>query len=207
MKQSDIDKRIVEFNNLWMNKKVPCPKHFNAPGLDGQCTSGVANFIEYVYGYIFKSMPNAKNWADGRYNDKWEIKDIKYATKGCIIVSTTGTYGHVMIGAGNYGQGKGVFEQNSGWLHTDGTKDKTWKQSINKNRTYGQYCLIYKDLIKDTPAEKPQGAIYHIVVKGETLSAIAKRYKSTWQKIYEDNKTVIGSNPNLIKVGTKLIIK
>ena len=46
----------------------------------------------------------------------------------------------------------------------------------------------------------------YIVQKGDNLTKIAKKYNTTWKKIYEDNKDVIGDNPNLIKVGQKLII-
>ncbi len=44
----------------------------------------------------------------------------------------------------------------------------------------------------------------YIVKKGDTLSAIAKRYNTTYQKIAGDNGI---SNPNKIYVGQKLIIK
>lgn len=47
----------------------------------------------------------------------------------------------------------------------------------------------------------------YVVKKGDTLSGIAKKFGTTWQKIYEDNKSVIGSNPNTIYAGQKLIIK
>lgn len=47
----------------------------------------------------------------------------------------------------------------------------------------------------------------YIVKEGDNLSSIAKKYNTTWQKIYEDNKSVIGDNPNLILPNTKLIIK
>ena len=47
----------------------------------------------------------------------------------------------------------------------------------------------------------------YVVKKGDTLSGIASKYGTTWQKIYEDNKSVIGSNPNTIYAGQKLIIK
>ena len=47
----------------------------------------------------------------------------------------------------------------------------------------------------------------YTVVKGDTLSAIAKKFNTTWQIIYEDNKNVIGNNPNLIKPGQILTIK
>lgn len=52
-----------------------------------------------------------------------------------------------------------------------------------------------------------ENVIKYTVKKGDTLSGIAKKYNTTWQKIYEDNKSVIGSNPNLIKPGQVLIIK
>lgn len=49
--------------------------------------------------------------------------------------------------------------------------------------------------------------ITYTVKKGDTLSSIAKQYNTTWTKIYENNKNIIGSNPNLIQIGTKLTIK
>lgn len=49
--------------------------------------------------------------------------------------------------------------------------------------------------------------IKYIVKKGDNLDSIAKKYNTTWQKIYNDNKSIIGNNPNLIKVGQVLIIK
>lgn len=48
-----------------------------------------------------------------------------------------------------------------------------------------------------------QETIY-IVKKGDTLSAIAKKYNTTYQKIAKDNNI---SNPNLIYPNQKLIIK
>lgn len=44
----------------------------------------------------------------------------------------------------------------------------------------------------------------HVVSRGETLSGIARRYGTTYQKIAKDNDI---KNPNLIYVGQKLIIK
>lgn len=62
------------------------------------------------------------------------------------------------------------------------------------------------------PVQDIINAIYrkdktYIVKRGDTLSGIAKKYKTTWQKIYNDNKAVIGKDPNKIKAGQKLIIK
>lgn len=47
----------------------------------------------------------------------------------------------------------------------------------------------------------------YIVQPGDNLTQIANKYNTTWQKIYTDNKIVIGNNPDLIQIGTKLIIK
>lgn len=46
----------------------------------------------------------------------------------------------------------------------------------------------------------------YTVQKGDTLSSIAKKYNTTWEKIYEKNKVTIGSDPNLIKPGQVLNI-
>lgn len=47
----------------------------------------------------------------------------------------------------------------------------------------------------------------YIVQKGDNLTKIAKKFNTTWQKIYEDNKDIIGNNPNLIYPNQQLIIK
>jgi len=49
---------------------------------------------------------------------------------------------------------------------------------------------------------------WYVVKKGDTLSGIAAKFPEsvTWQKIYEANRDVIGSNPNRIKPGQTLRI-
>lgn len=46
----------------------------------------------------------------------------------------------------------------------------------------------------------------YIVQKGDSLDSIAHKFGVSWQSIYEKNKNVIGSNPNLIKPEQKLKI-
>ena len=46
----------------------------------------------------------------------------------------------------------------------------------------------------------------YIVKSGDTLSGIANKYGTTWQNIYNNNRDIIGSNPNLIKPGQVLKI-
>ena len=47
---------------------------------------------------------------------------------------------------------------------------------------------------------------YYVVKKGDNLTKIAKKYKTTWQNIYNKNKDIIGNNPNLIYPGQILYI-
>jgi LysM repeat protein len=57
--------------------------------------------------------------------------------------------------------------------------------------------------------EPPLAGTTYTVVRGDTLWAIAKRFYgsgSKWSTIYESNRGVIGSNPNLIKPGQVLVI-
>ena len=55
-----------------------------------------------------------------------------------------------------------------------------------------------------TAVKKDPEVVTYTVKKGDTLSAIAKKYGTTYQKIAKDNGI---ANPNLIYPGQKLIIK
>jgi nucleoid-associated protein YgaU len=49
----------------------------------------------------------------------------------------------------------------------------------------------------------------HTVVRGDSLSKIAQHYygkAGLWRKLYDANKDVVGSNPDLIKPGQVLTI-
>lgn len=66
---------------------------------------------------------------------------------------------------------------------------------------------VVKNKTERPPAEKPttSGKVY-VVKSGDSLYKIAKKYGTTWQALYNKNKTVIGGNPNLIKPGQKLTL-
>ena len=58
-----------------------------------------------------------------------------------------------------------------------------------------------------TAPRAPTAAQSYTVVKGDSLSKIAKRFygdPGKWRKLYEVNRQVVGSNPDLIKPGQVL---
>ena len=57
--------------------------------------------------------------------------------------------------------------------------------------------------VEDTSSSSP---ITYVVQKGDNLSKIARMYGLTWQDIYNANRGVIGSNPNLIYPGQSFVI-
>ncbi|MGW5497909.1 transglycosylase family protein [Streptomyces olivaceoviridis] len=69
---------------------------------------------------------------------------------------------------------------------------------------------------RSTPAQAPErpaatthrGAPHgdYTVRQGDTLSTIAARHGTTWQRIYAANKAVIGDDPNLIVPGQRLAL-
>jgi LysM repeat protein len=70
--------------------------------------------------------------------------------------------------------------------------------------------------VKSVPAKTPERSGAHTgrsashgdytVREGDTLSAIAERHGTTWQRIYAANKQVIGEDPNLIVPGQRLAL-
>ncbi|MFH9085508.1 transglycosylase family protein [Streptomyces sp. NPDC017673] len=70
--------------------------------------------------------------------------------------------------------------------------------------------------VRSTPAKTPErpatttgrGAPHgdYTVRRGDTLSTIAARHGTTWQRIYAANKAVIGDDPNLIVPGQRLAL-
>jgi len=84
----------------------------------------------------------------------------------------------------------------------------TTYQKLAKYNGIANPNLIYPgQRIRIPEASGKVEKITYVVKSGDNLSKIAKAYNTSWQKIYKDNKDVIGKNPNLIYPGQKLIIK
>ena len=102
------------------------------------------------------------------------------------------------------------------WGENDGTKDISFSLEFTEYRKVN----VVKSKIKEPvppvvvpaatqrPAQAVESTTY-TVVKGDNLSKIAKRLtgnSANWKAIYNQNKGVIGGNPNLIYPGQKLVI-
>lgn len=107
------------------------------------------------------------------------------------------------------------------WGENDGTGDISYTLSMKEYRTVSVPASV---LVKEQPAQpaaagsdggtsgrdQPEttGTQSYTVKSGDSLSAIARKLtgSTNWQTIYEQNKAVIGSNPNMIKPGQVLTI-
>lgn len=79
---------------------------------------------------------------------------------------------------------------------------KSHKVDIDKAKA--DMLLKQKNMMKKAKEVKK-----HVVVSGDTLSGIAKKYYNDagkYMKIYEANKDLIGDDPDLIKPGMELVI-
>lgn len=63
--------------------------------------------------------------------------------------------------------------------------------------------LIFPGQVFSLPSEKKKT---YTVKSGDTLSAIAVEHNTSWQALYEANKSVVGGNPDVIEVGQELVV-
>ncbi len=60
-----------------------------------------------------------------------------------------------------------------------------------------------------SPASANTSAAYtetYVVVAGDRLASIARRYCTTWQEVYDLNRQTLGSNPNYLPAGTTITV-
>lgn len=102
------------------------------------------------------------------------------------------------------------------WGENDGTKDINFTLEFKEYRKVKVKTKKKKEPLPKqvTPAATDRSAkevksTAYTVVSGDNLSKIAKNItgnSANWQAIYEQNKGVIGGNPNLIYPGQQLVI-
>ncbi len=102
------------------------------------------------------------------------------------------------------------------WGENDATKDINFTLEFKEYRKVKVKTTKKKEKVtkKVNPAATQRAAkevksTTYTVVKGDNLSKIAKNLtgsSANWQAIYNQNKGVIGGNPNLIYPGQQLVI-
>lgn len=102
------------------------------------------------------------------------------------------------------------------WGENDGTKDINFTLEFKEYRKVtvkqSQTRETVTNNITTTATQRTSKSVTsttYTVIKGDNLSKIAKNVtgsSSNWQAIYNQNKSVIGSNPNLIYPGQRLTI-
>ncbi len=122
----------------------------------------------------------------------------------------TGNHTHLQVARGVY---RGIYKNVYGWymLVNEIAPNKVFsllkgyntvlKTSASWNWVASASYTAPKPVVISKPIST--GVIY-TVQRGDTLSAIAKKYKTTYKKIAKDNGI---ANPNKIRTGQKLIIK
>ncbi len=85
----------------------------------------------------------------------------------------------------------------------------TVNELVKLNDIKNPNLIITGNTLKIKSKIKPNEIIHktYTVKNGDNLSLIARKYNTTWQKIYSLNKDIIGQNPNLIKPGQILKIE
>ncbi|WP_346622831.1 LysM domain-containing protein [Blastococcus montanus] len=56
------------------------------------------------------------------------------------------------------------------------------------------------------PAPAPSASGAYVVRPGDTLGRIAARHGISWQQLHATNRAVIGANPNVLRVGQRLVL-
>lgn len=141
-------------------------------------------------------------------NGRWGLGS-GYSFRGCIINPAIGDVHYVEPTPTPTPSGETIYVVVKGdTLSRIASLYGTTYQKLAEYNGIANPNLIYPGQhIRIPEASGKVETITYVVKPGDNLSKIAKAYNTSWQKIYEDNKDVIGKNPNLIYVGQKLIIK
>ncbi len=190
---------------------------------DSQCNV-LANCVGYACGRfneIIGSMKypslncNAENFIE-RAKNTYGLEISPIPTLGGIMVWQKGSTLSGNDGAGHVAVVEKIIDNNTIYTSESGYGSSAFWNSTRKN-TNGRWglgsgytfrgCIVNPAIGKITaPAEtntSNSNDIVYTVVKGDTLSGIASKYGTTYQKLAEYNGI---SNPNLILVGQKIKI-
>lgn len=163
------------------------------------------------------STGNAENW----YHKDDGYKRGKTPKLGAVICWRKGEAGNSSDGAGHVAIVEEI--KDNGTIVTSNSAyggsrfyTRTLKKPYSLGGTYHFQGFIYIPLTfnEDKPKSKKE---YYVVKKGDTLSSIANKYKTTWKKLYKMNKTLIDEEAkkrgakknfyNYLYAGEKLRVK
>lgn len=209
MNRTDVVKKAKSYIKHWGNPNQFTKWYWNNKLTHAWCGA----FVKYVFKKDFKSkwldkcsnfgfVPTIVQWA--KKMGYWTT-NFKKAKEGDIVIynwypKTKNNYSHV-----------GIIKQvkSSGIVSIEGNTTNggqgNWVAQKTRSKTYiaGVILLPYKDE-KPEPKSEPTKKKYYVVKKGDTLTAIAKKYKTTVKQLVKWNNI---KNPNLIKIGQKLRVK
>ncbi|MFJ3802347.1 transglycosylase family protein [Streptomyces sp. NPDC090088] len=83
---------------------------------------------------------------------------------------------------------------------------KSGTESATKSTTTRKSTPAAKTPQRSTPRTGASAKGDYTVREGDTLSGIAARHGTSWQRLYAANKAVIGDDPNLIVPGQRLAL-
>lgn len=69
----------------------------------------------------------------------------------------------------------------------------------------GLLAIVALVLLDAPPASANSTEVY-VVVPGDRLASVARRYCTTWQEIYDLNRHILGANPDYLQAGTTIIV-
>ena len=202
MKRTNVTKTAKSYIKHWGN-----PNQFTKWYCkDNKTHAWCGMFVDYIFKHDLKStwLDSCSNFAYCPTIVSWSKKkgywdtDFKKAKEGDLVMynwqpSNPKHYSHVGIVKKVKSSSLVSIEGNT--TNALGKSNCVAQKTRNKKYIAGVILLPYKDEPKKE---------YYVVKKGDTLTSIAKKYKTTVKQLVKWNNI---KNPNVIKVGQKLRVK
>ncbi|UNO41604.1 transglycosylase family protein [Streptomyces sp. MST-110588] len=179
-----------------------------------QCESGGNWSINTGNGYYGGLQFSNSSWAAAggtKYAPRADLaskgQQIAVAEK---LLAMQGPGAWSCAGAGNLTSGgpKAQVNTSGGSGHHNSTRSYTERHQQGPSKSEARKQA--REAARTTPApaqpKKSQGHGNYTVKAGDTLAKIAASHGTNWKSVYENNKSVIGGNPNLIFPGQKLSV-